>query len=324
MRRPLLSLLLLALLLTGCDEAVDPFLEQTRYFTLYGTLDMARDTQFVRVIPIDQSFEEEALQQPIRFTSTDLTLGETTTWTDSLITFADGSVGHVFYAPLRLIEGHRYRLIARMEERPEQTSTVETRVPSRPTAEVLEPDLQGGFSGLGYGTQDVIWDGLGRRPFRTEVWYRFLNASGTTVGTGYQDVRLPLTPDQAFLDDDRFRVRMDLRRQRLLLDSLAFSGAGTPNPTRLPLAGLGLRMTVLDDQFEPVGNIFSAEIQIQPDVLSNVDQGFGFVGSVGRFSVEWMVSDEVIERLRYKPMEDFFQLRGPQHTVQGWALEADS
>ena len=41
---------------------------------------------------------------------------------------------------------------------------------------------------------------------------------------------------------------------------------------------------------------------VQPGTFSNVENGFGFVGSVGRFSVEWLVADTTARTLRYTPL----------------------
>ncbi len=53
--RAMLILALTALALAGCDESVNPFVESDRIYSVYGSLDMNADTQYVRVIPIDTS-----------------------------------------------------------------------------------------------------------------------------------------------------------------------------------------------------------------------------------------------------------------------------
>ena len=57
LRLPFFAVGLTAALLTlsACEEAVDPILDSDRQFTVWGTLDMNRDTQFVRVIPIRET-----------------------------------------------------------------------------------------------------------------------------------------------------------------------------------------------------------------------------------------------------------------------------
>ena len=129
---PLLAFLFFAVVLGGCEDTVNPILESDRDFTLFGTLDMARDTQFVRVIPIRATLlsgDDNTLD--VTFTSTDLDEGETIVWRDSLITFANGAQGHVFYAPLRIRPGHSYRIAVQPAGSDLITSAITT-VPEAP------------------------------------------------------------------------------------------------------------------------------------------------------------------------------------------------
>ena len=63
--------------------------------------------------------------------------------------------------------------------------------------------------------------------------------------------------------------------------------------------GMGMRIVVFDDQFIPPGGLFDPDILSQPGAFSNVDNGFGFVGSVGRFDVEWILDAETLAALGY-------------------------
>ena len=88
---------LLAVLAAGCENTVDPFIETDRYFTIFGYLDTASDTQFVRVIPFRRDIGgsgDPNLDATV--TSTELESGTLLPWRDSVITYADGSIGHVF------------------------------------------------------------------------------------------------------------------------------------------------------------------------------------------------------------------------------------
>ncbi len=111
-RAALFPLLLLALgLLSACEESVDPFLETDRYFTLFGYLDTDLDTQYVRVIPLRRLVETPP-PGPLDATvvSTDLVTGERVVWRDSVVTFANGRTGNVFYGVFNPHLGHRYKL----------------------------------------------------------------------------------------------------------------------------------------------------------------------------------------------------------------------
>ena len=71
----------------------------------------------------------------------------------------------------------------------------------------------------------------------------------------------------------------------------------------ISLAGLGLRITLLDEAFVPPGGAFDPDVLSQPGTLSNVENGFGFVGSIGRCSVEWLLADTSAKALRYIPVD---------------------
>lgn len=294
----LLSVLTTAFVLSACEDSVDPILENNRQFTLFGTLDMNQDTQFVRVIPIRTTLrpDPDVLSQ-IAFASTDLTSGETRVWDDSLLTFEDGTVGLVFYAPLRIRPGHTYRVEV-TSPLLELATVAETTVPELPTTVTILPaELSGGTGGaIGRGSQTVRWNDLGTTPFAVDVWYRFLPAEAAA----FRDVQMPYTPDNGPEGSD-WLVELDLRQDRLALDTIAIV-----DPNTIPLAGVGVLMTVLDGAFVPPGGTFDPEILAQPGTFSNVENGFGFVGSVGRFAAEWVFADDTYEVMNYLTVEDVF------------------
>ncbi len=297
----LASAVLLVLTLGACEQSVNPILESDRDFSLFGTLDMARDTQYVRLIPIRTSLlPGPTTPLDVVFTSEDLLTQEKILWRDSLVTFANGASGHVFYAPLRIRAGHTYRI----EVRPngsDLVTSVETTVPPEPRATVLQEIISGGFGGaFARGRQQVVWEGVLQRPFRIELWYRFLIAEGTV----FRDIRMPYVPANEPTGNGGWQIDLDLTKDRLTLDTLV-----TVDQT--PLVGLGLELTILDAAFVPPGGVFDPEVLVQPGTLSNVDNGLGFIGSVGRFPVEWVLANDSAHRLRYLTLEDVFGASAP-------------
>jgi hypothetical protein len=55
------------------------------------------------------------------------------------------------------------------------------------------------------------------------------------------------------------------------------------------VSAMGLQIRVLDENWDPPEGIFDPEILAQPGTLSNVENGFGFFGSVGLYIEEWNV-----------------------------------
>lgn len=272
---------------SGCDESVDPFVESDRYFSVFGALDMKADTQYVRVIPLDTSLVVSE-QGPIdaRVYVTDLNTNRTVEWRDSLFVFRDDSRGHVFYAPLRIQPEHTYRLeVVRSDG---ATSTAETTVPAIPSAEIDEVTLLVYSSGRIEAVQNVTWSGVNRAPATVEMWYRF---SGSPR-SGFLDIRIDYpTADQA-PSDPGWTVVTQLSEDREQI-------VETIRPEDYLFLGMGMRLVLFDDRFLPPGGVFDPDILSQPGTFSNVDNGFGFVGSVGRFDVEWVLDAETSVALGY-------------------------
>lgn len=273
---------------SGCEENVNPFVDSTRYFTMFGALDMNADSQFVRVSAVRQSVDfSESDPLDATMTSYNLTDGSVHQWTDSLFTFDDGSQGHVFYAPLRIEPGHTYRIeIVRSDG---ATSYAETTVPELPVPTVEPVRTPVSTNSV---SQSVFWRNLTDEPFRVQTWYRFLSVQGLS----FVDVPVdyPSTNRADNLDNGwEFIVNQSVDRQ-VVADSIS-------NPSDLTFMGMGMGITVLDEQFDPPGGEFDPEVLVQPGVFSNVVDGFGFVGAMGRFTVEWIIPDEAVTALGYVP-----------------------
>ncbi|NNE45626.1 MAG: DUF4249 family protein [Rhodothermales bacterium] len=283
----MLILALTALALAGCDESVNPFVESDRIYSVYGSLDMNADTQYVRVIPIDTSLivrEQGAIDASV--SSTDINTNKRVQWNDSLFVFRDGSRGHVFYAPLRIEPEHTYRLeFVRSDG---QASVAETTVPGIPSASIAEPRRLVFSSGAVEVTQNVLWSGVERAPAVIEMWYRF---SGSPRSS-FTDIRFEYPTDDRATAEPGWTVVVQLSEDRnKILENL--------RPENYLFLGVGMRLVILDDQFVPPGGIFDPEILSQPGAFSNVDNGFGFVGSVGRFDVEWVLDAETATALQF-------------------------
>ena len=289
-----LCALVLSLLLSACEESVSPILESDQQFTIFGTLDMDQDTQFVRVIPIRPTLVADAgAPLDVTFTSTDLIDGQRLAWRDSTVQFADGTVGHVFYAPVRVRPGHTYRI----EIQPSGSSIItsaETTVPAQPEAVIMPEVLQIVFTTQVRARQQILWEGLDEEPFSIEQWYRFFSIEDFS----FRDVQLPYVPLNGLAEGqaDVWEMDLNLVRDRDTLSTMIDLNASTA------LAGLGMTITLLDDAFAPPGGEFDPDVLAQPGTLSNVENGFGFIGSVGRFSVEWLLADTTARALRYIPL----------------------
>ncbi len=281
-------LTMIVAMITGCEEGVDPFIESDRFFSVFGNLDMNADTQFVRVVPVGRTiFVAEGETIDAAVSTTDLTMGQRVNWSDSVFTFFDGSRGHVFWAPLRIHPGHTYRLeVGRSDG---STSIAETTVPQVPVAQVGETRRLVLSNGGVEVTVPIVWTGIDREPARVEMWYRFLGsprAPFTDIRFEYPTANAAGPGDPGWvilarLSDDRIEILQQIRPEDMLF------------------MGMGMRVVVLDEKFIPPGGAFDPDILSQPGTFTNVENGFGFVGSIGRFDVEWVADERTAADLRY-------------------------
>ena len=291
--RFLLTAILVLGLLAACEESVSPILESDRQFTIFGALDMDRDTQYVRVIPIRPQLESTSDSLNVTVRTIELETENVQFWRDSVHVYDTGLIGHIFYAPMRIRAGFTYRLEV-MPIGGELVTSAETTVPTEPTATVFPETVEWVFTTRLIARQRVVWEGLEQAPFDLEQWYRFLRISDFS----YRDIQLSYDPvNRAVLGETgQWEVDIDLVRDR---DSLATKTEIGPSA---PLAGIGLRITLLDNAFIPPGEDFDRDVLAQPGTLSNVENGFGFFGSVGRFSVEWLLADTTVSALGMTPL----------------------
>jgi hypothetical protein len=108
------GLWILALLaLSSCDSSFEPIQENDRYiYSIYGYLDAAADTQWVRVMPVHEKLF--AGPEPIDATVTleNLESGESQVMNDSLFQYAANTYAWNFWTPMELEPTGTYRLTA--------------------------------------------------------------------------------------------------------------------------------------------------------------------------------------------------------------------
>ncbi len=294
-----LALAVAAVLLGGCDDTVNAILESNRNISMYATLDMNADTQFVRIVPIRETIDEVVDGSDYAVRSIDLDNNSIVEWQDSLVTFSDGSQGLVFFAPLRLFPQHTYRIEASGGGSNLVTSA-ETRIPPIPSVTIGEDSAEKFVTPNGFfvvSKQAVEWTGLEREPLSIEQWYRFRR----TPRSAFTDINFPFPPDPE-LQGDRIAFELDLAADKISLED-------SVDTRRTAFIGIGMRITILNAEFVPPGGVFDSELLVQPGTFSNVENGFGFIGAVGRFSVEWVISEPTVRTLGYLPVSDAFGKR---------------
>lgn len=266
LRRALLgpASLLLALLLAGCDDAFDPFVEAPQRFALYGFLDARQDTQFVRVQPVADETREPRLGETA-LTSTALGSGTVEAWQDSLVTLDDGSLGLLFFAAIRPTPGEVYRIEVEgargAEERVEVTMLAE------PPMMVHQPAQIGDV----ISQRLQLLSDLPPEDVRVVYSVRLGDDAGEPVDVIVQDEAEPAVSG--------FDVLVGLSRD--VLTVRAALGL-TPDDER-PVELLGLRLRY--DLVDPTRAV--------------VEGGLGAIGVAAAFEDAWVLDPETVEALGY-------------------------
>jgi hypothetical protein len=285
-----LGALLLAGLVAGCEEDVTMTETTDRPFTLFGILSPQLDTQWVRVFPVE-ALLSPATPAPLAatFTSTDEHTGETHRWQDSLLVEPDGQYAHVFWAPFRAEYEHRYRLdLVHADGR---RSTVATTVP--PPAEIFHQreNVDDGFVFL-----PILVRGEAPSLLRIEVTYEVdfvLQEVGIeppdTVIVSYSGRQQPTAGGWVVEIDlvrDYARVLLRLERKAKQLLNRTYG---------LRLKGMEIRLIVASADWRPVGGLLNPELLVDPGTMTNVENGFGFVGAGYRLRHAWLPTRSAVE-----------------------------
>lgn len=278
-----LCLLITAVTLAGCEEAVVPTSSGGLQFTLYGALDPKAQTQAVRVVPIRDRLEIPA-PGPLdaSFTSTDLTTGEERVWRDSVVVLADGSSANVFVAPFRAQYGHTYRLVADAEGGLPASVVVE--VPPR-----VEPLRRGPFFTSEGVSEEVRWLGAPR-----------LNAARVHVALASQTCEpydLSLEADVA--GPVEFGWSVPVSYSQIALEVNREFGV---SPSALAILRITVDADVASAAWVPPGGVFDPEALVEPGAFTNVTNGFGFVGASYPTRAQWAPSSEAQLRAGFRPL----------------------
>ena len=270
---PILPALLLALTLTACDNAVAPYTEDGPFpFALFGYLDTAADTQYVRATPVHRGEAAPPDPAEVELVLVRTSTGERTAWQGRPVRLDDGTDGYEFYAALPIVPGEVYRLEASGGGGAEVSAL--TRVP--------EP-LPAGVGEVRQGRvllQEVVFPDVRPRPLRPAMHYRVAPGPGEPP----REVVIPYGPSIAQTGDGSLRLTVRLSADRdAILEQL-----GCPEgDTAVVLLGLGLAYERLSGEWPP------------PDPPAPLDGGLGFFGSVGHFFETWTLPDSTTRRLGF-------------------------
>ena len=284
------------LYLVGCDTTfVDPFSNDSRFFTIYGYLDEANNLpgtglNAVRVIPITR--RAEVITSPAdpqasidaRVFVIDLLTGQEIEWRHTLERLSDSNYGHVFKSNMRVAQNTTYRIEVR---RSDGTVTfAETTIPAVSSIDVIqEPEpiidpVSGSIrQGIILPGVTNVWS-IDVSYFISENQCFFTNPIRVSYGSA----------GSATEEGWRFEanVSTDLRD---LPTEATFAG-------NLDLCAIGLEVQVPDNDWLLPGTQIGDEVVQLAEIPSNVENGLGFFGSIGVIDNAWNTTNGLQAALR--------------------------
>lgn len=315
MKRILHLILVLCIPLGGCETAVHPYVGTPEPFTLWGIFNSSADTQIVRVFTVE---DEPGIDRPngidAEVLSINLTTGERTEWHHKLASYDNGVTGHIFWAAFRPEHGERYRLEVTRSDG--AASTVEVTIP--PPAHV-EIDTSHTHS-----EPRVRITGDAPHLIGVVVRYDATNLPPRTVWP----VDRPLHPLVEFPIDVSYQgelertdegwefainMKRDYERVRSEYEGNCLVTDGAPG---IQLRAVELRFVAADSSWNPPGGLFDPELLIQPNTLSNVENGFGFVGAGHIVRSRWIPPRQVRTDLGYEYTEPCNFFGGPRPVLE--------
>lgn len=256
-------------LVIGCEAPVDPILETTRPFTIYGYFNPRADTQAVRVIEIREQLERLTPRSiDAVVSSKDLQTGKTRVWKDSLIQLDNGQVRHVFWSDFRAKYEHTYRLT--VESSDGATSSATVTVPPNVNLEVVESIRSAVIRG------DVPAVINARLVYHTST-IPPVPPPPVTEQPVFNKVVVDYT-DELLRTDNGWRFEFDITEDYEAVINDYKLEMGVVHDY-ISLDKISIQMMVANKAWRPPGGTFDPDILMQPGTMSNVKNGFGFVGA---------------------------------------------
>lgn len=276
--------LLLAAGLSGCNEDLVAREHYEAPFSIYGVLSPQLDTQSIRVYPVEDFL---TLGSPSRLEadvfSIDVETDERATWRDSVVVDPKGQFGHIYWAPFRAAYGHRYRVeVIRRSDG--ARSSAEVRVPDQPEITMLEEENAGSVR--------ILIHGDDFRALKPEAEYKVSKPAGPvlTYPVSYQGLEEKTNAG--------WQVNVKMVVDAYDINFLYNGDAGTLGGScRLDFVHLeSFRFLVLigDTAWDPPGGMFNPDLISNPNILRNVNNGFGFLGAGFRIEKKLFPSPDAV------------------------------
>ena len=291
----IIVLLSAILYFSGCDSTeIDPFQNDDKYFTVYGYLDQTQNfvsgvSHAVRVIPVTR--RSAVITSPAgdnasidaRVFTIDTQSGQEIEWRYALEELEDGNFGHIFRSDFFVRPGRSYRLEVRRSDG--IVTSAETTVPalSSTIAQRLTPVMGSDSSEV---SQDILLPDL-NAIWDMTIIYRLRQGSCFNASTTIH--RLPYGRE-GNPTDNGWQLTAQVAQDKAAIDQ-AFGF------TDRLLCAMGVEVKILDENWELPSSDASLDALAFGNVPTNVENGYGFFGSIGLLQYDWQISDELAELL---------------------------
>ena len=272
------SILLLGFVaLGGCEEEFTPIIDTGRPFTLWGTLDPREGVQKIRVVPIRLQLDAEVGTADATVVAENLGTGAMYTWRDSIVAYPDGPAGFVYLSDFTPDYGERYRITATRADG--VASTVFLEIPP-----IVEPFVSVPEGPIGLVELPVFWLGA-PRVNAAEVTY---GALGPSCG----ETPITLALEESEVEPAKFGWVTNLPLSR---HAAEIKGRLGSNAT---VGRITVHALVTNAEWKPpFGFTFDPDITVEPGTVSNVQNGFGFVGGAYAAEMTWQPDADLVSQM---------------------------
>jgi len=279
--------------LSSCEsDFIDPFENDSYFYSVYGYFDLLETEHVVRVVPVTRiPAEINFVTDPqasidAEVFSVDLKTGVEHEWEHQLHQLEDGTYGHIFVGRYLPQPNHIYRLEVR---RTDGTIT---------SAEALAPFFREEFPAQVSPLRVVEGRDITRDVSIPELPTVIDYAVVYEFDNGIRRVRIPVNYAKygGRTDNGAWEVAINVTRDQ---DIVQHEIARTAFPSDMALTKIALVMKIIDESWDLPDGV-SQEDLAQPRTFSNVQNGYGFWGAIGVYAQEWAVDPELSTHLGYK------------------------
>lgn len=214
------------------------------------------------------------------------------------VTYEDGDVGLLFWAPFRPETGHRYRLEVTRSDGAVSSATVT--MPPEVEVTLDENTTSARFPVYIRGEVPNLLD--------VEMRYEATNLPPVNVWPEGRPVHPPVFfpvdvsyqgTGERIEDGWRFDIDMqeDYEKVRQAYINHCLVTAGAPD---IALTRVEFHFIAADSAWNPPGGVFDPEVLVEPGAFSNVENGYGFFGAGEVIAIRWTPPELLRTHLGYR------------------------